>query len=62
MTWIVAQQFQADAQDIINTAAGGIGSQLKLPGERSEHQEHLVLLVALFFTTVLLLLILFTDF
>ena len=26
MTWVVAQQFQADAQDIINVAAGGTGS------------------------------------
>jgi hypothetical protein len=32
MTWIVAQQFQADAQDIINTAAGGTGSQLETSG------------------------------
>ena len=32
MTWIVAQQFQGDAQDIINTAAGGIGSQLETSG------------------------------
>ena len=32
MTWVVAQQFQADAQDIINTAAGGTGSQLETSG------------------------------
>ena len=32
MTWIVAQQFQADAEDIINTAAGGTGSQLETSG------------------------------
>ena len=32
MTWIVAQQFQADAADIINTAAGGQGSQLETSG------------------------------
>jgi len=32
MTWIVAQQFQADADDIINTAAGGTGSQLETSG------------------------------
>ena len=32
MTWIVAQQFQADADDIINTAAGGTGSQIETSG------------------------------
>ena len=32
MTWVVAQQFQADAGDIINTAAGGTGSQLETSG------------------------------
>ena len=32
MTWVVAQQFQADAADIINTAAGGTGSQLETSG------------------------------
>ena len=32
MTWVVAQQFQADADDIINTAAGGTGSQLETSG------------------------------
>ena len=32
MTWVVAQQFQADAEAIINTAAGGIGSQLETSG------------------------------
>ena len=32
MTWIVAQQFQGDATDIINTAAGGSGSQLETSG------------------------------
>ena len=32
MTWVVAQQFQADAQDIINVAAGGSGSQLETSG------------------------------
>jgi hypothetical protein len=32
MTWIVAQQFQADAEDIMNVAAGGTGSQLETSG------------------------------
>jgi hypothetical protein len=32
MTWVVAQQFQGDAKDIINTAAGGMGSQLETSG------------------------------
>ena len=32
MTWVVAQQFQADAEDIINTAAGGVGTQLETSG------------------------------
>ncbi len=32
MTYIVAEQFQADAADIINTAAGGQGSQLETSG------------------------------
>ena len=32
MTWVVAQQFQGDADDIINTAAGGMGSQLETSG------------------------------
>jgi hypothetical protein len=32
MTWVVAQQFQGDAADIINTAAGGTGSQLETSG------------------------------
>ena len=32
MTWVVAQQFQGDAQDVINTAAGGTGSQLETSG------------------------------
>ena len=32
MTWVVSEQFQADAEDIINTAAGGTGSQLETSG------------------------------
>ncbi len=32
MTWVVAQQFQADAQDIMNVAAGGTGTQLETSG------------------------------
>jgi hypothetical protein len=32
MTWVVAQQFQGDAEDVINTAAGGTGSQLETSG------------------------------
>ena len=32
MTWVVAQQFQGDALDVINTAAGGTGSQLETSG------------------------------
>lgn len=32
MTWVVAQQFQGDAEDFINTAAGGTGSQLETSG------------------------------
>ena len=32
MTWVVAQQFQGNAEDIINTAAGGTGSQLETSG------------------------------
>ena len=32
MTWVVAQQFQADAEDIMNVAAGGTGSQLETSG------------------------------
>ena len=32
MTWVVAEQFQADAEAIINTAAGGVGSQLETSG------------------------------
>ena len=32
MTWVVAQQFQGDANDVINTAAGGTGSQLETSG------------------------------
>ena len=32
MTWVVAEQFQGDAEDIINTAAGGTGSQLETSG------------------------------
>ena len=32
MTWVVAQQFQSDAEDIMNVAAGGIGSQLETSG------------------------------
>jgi len=32
MTWVVAQQFQADAEDIMNVAAGGTGTQLETSG------------------------------
>ena len=32
MTWVVAEQFQADVEDIINTAAGGTGFQLETSG------------------------------
>ena len=32
MTWVVAQQFQADAKDIMNVAAGGTGTQLETSG------------------------------
>jgi hypothetical protein len=32
MTWVVAQQFQSDAEDIMNVAAGGTGSQLETSG------------------------------
>ena len=42
MTWVVAEQFQADAEDIINTAAGGTGSQLETSGGRFERQELLL--------------------
>ena len=36
MTWVVAQQFQADAQDIINTAAGGTGFSIGNLRRKSE--------------------------
>ena len=32
MTWVVAQQFQADAEDIMNVAAGGTGHQVETSG------------------------------
>lgn len=32
MTWVVAQQFQSDGSDIINTASGGVGTQLETSG------------------------------
>jgi hypothetical protein len=32
MTWVVAEQFQGDAEDIMNVAAGGTGSQLETSG------------------------------
>tara|TARA_B100000242_G_scaffold292424_1_gene267798 strand:+ start:18968 stop:20263 length:1296 start_codon:yes stop_codon:yes gene_type:complete len=32
MTWVVAQQFQGDRNDIFNTAAGGVGYQLETSG------------------------------
>ncbi len=32
MTWVVAQQFQADVNDIMNVAAGGVGTQLETSG------------------------------
>ncbi|MEC9123103.1 MAG: hypothetical protein VX969_03080, partial [Verrucomicrobiota bacterium] len=32
MTWIVAEQFQADRDDILNVAAGGTGYQLETSG------------------------------
>jgi hypothetical protein len=34
MTWIVAQQFQADRFDTINTAAGGVGHQMMTSGDK----------------------------
>jgi hypothetical protein len=34
MTWIVAEQFQADRFDEINTAAGGIGHQMMTSGDK----------------------------
>ena len=41
MTWVVAQQFQADAEDIINTVAGGTGSQLETSGVKFVLRAHL---------------------
>ena len=34
MTWVVAQQFQADRLDIINVAAGGTGHQMMTSGDK----------------------------
>ena len=34
MTWIVAQQFQADRYDIMNVAAGGTGHQMMTSGDK----------------------------
>lgn len=34
MTWVVAQQFQADRFDTINTAAGGVGHQMMTSGDK----------------------------
>ena len=34
MTWVVAQQFQADRFDTINTAAGGVGHQIMTSGDK----------------------------
>ena len=34
MTWVVAEQFQADREDIMNVAAGGFGYQLETSGGR----------------------------
>jgi len=32
MTWLVSEQFQAERDDILNTAAGGMGTQLETSG------------------------------
>jgi hypothetical protein len=34
MTWVVAEQFQADRTDILNVAAGGTGHQLMTSGDK----------------------------
>jgi hypothetical protein len=34
MTWVVAQQFQSDRFDTINTAAGGVGHQMMTSGDK----------------------------
>jgi hypothetical protein len=34
MTWVVAQQFQADRYDIMNVASGGIGHQMMTSGDK----------------------------
>ena len=34
MTWVVAQQFQADYTDIVNVAAGGTGHQMLTSGDK----------------------------
>ena len=34
MTWVVAQQFQADRFDTINVAAGGTGHQMMTSGDK----------------------------
>ena len=34
MTWVVAQQFQADRFDIMNVAAGGTGHQMMTSGDK----------------------------
>ena len=54
MTWVVAQQFQADAEDIINTAAGGKGSQLETSGGKVRASGTFHFVVALFSITALL--------
>jgi hypothetical protein len=43
MTWVVAQQFQGDAEDIINTAAGGTVLNWKLQVEKCGHPALLLL-------------------
>ena len=53
MTWVVAQQFQADAEDIINTAAGGTGSQLETSGGKVRASGTLPLLAVSFLLFVL---------
>ena len=34
MTWVVAQQFQADRFDIMNVASGGTGHQMMTSGDK----------------------------
>ena len=61
MTWVVAQQFQGDAEDIMNVAAGGTDIKLETSGEKVRASGTFTFVSGIVFYYCFTVLSLFTD-